>query len=323
MEMNPVKTTQKRTEFLCQKRTLTTCWLFLLSLCSIAQDVKFNNNYSVACHNCYEKKLATDFQDVFTYTHTIELDIWNENFGIGLLARLLGKDLRGDWYVKHRPQERGNKNFTNGSLRNCLMHLKAWSDANPAHQVITVFIDKKQDWGDELLGKKPADLDKLILSVFSKADIFLPVDLLGNQQNLKAAARCNWPVLDSLKGKFVFVLTDGTIFSFRKPLNDYQKSQGKEAVCFIAPRISSEAEIQQPKGLSADLASNVVFYNLKDAHSNLAETINGIDCISRVYGSSKTENYDRYEAMVGQKVNFVALYNYKIPYEYGVKVKSL
>lgn len=284
----------------------------LLSLACFCQEVKFNNNYSVACHNCYEKKLASNFQDVFTYTKTIELDIWNDNFGLGLVAKLLGKSMKDDWYVKHKPQQRGNQNCVGGSFRDCLLQIKAWSDANPDHDVITIFVDKKQNWSDVFGAKGPADMDKLLLSVFPKEAIFKPADLLGDKNDLKQAAYVNWPPLDSLKGKFVFVLTDGTFCNLRKPLSEYEKTQRLDAVCFVSPSIASEKEIRRPKGFSKESAQNVVFYNLKEKHGYLAEKIGAAECVSRVYGSSKGESYDRYEQLVGDKVNFVAFYNYKL-----------
>jgi hypothetical protein len=286
--------------------------LLFLPLLSLCQEVRFNNNYSVACHNCYEKKLATNLREVFNYTKTIEIDIWNENFGLGLIARILGKSMDGNWYVKHKPQQRGNKNTVGGSFRDCLLEIKTWSDANPEHDVITIFIDKKQAWIREK-GKGPADLDHLLLSVFSKNDIFTPADLLQDKASLKEAALTNWPPLDSLKGKFVFVITDGTFMNLRRPLNDYMNSQKEAAVCFVSPRIDNEKKIWKLKGFSEENAQNVVFYNLKDEHGNLAEKINALECITRVYGPAKRESYDYYEQMVNRKVNFVAFYNYKVP----------
>ena len=289
--------------------------LFLLPVFAFSQEVKFNNSYSVACHNCYEKKLASDFQDVFTYTKTVELDIWNENFGIGFIADILGKTLRNDWYVKHKPQQRGNQNCVGGSFRACLLQIKAWSDQNPGHDVITIFIDKKQNWCNYSGNKGPYDLDHLLLSVFSKTEIFTPADLLQDKANLKEAAYTNWLSLDSLRGRFVFVITDGTVLNPRNPLNEYLSSQKQGAVCFVSPRIRSEKEILKPGGLSKHNAQNVVFYNLKEVHGNLAQKINSLECITRVYGSSKKESVDYYEELVNRKVNFVAFYNYKIPQE--------
>lgn len=296
----------------CPNKHLFSFLLLFLPILSFCQEVKFNNNYSVACHNCYEKKLATNLHDVFNYTKTIEIDIWNENFGLGHIARILGKSMDGNWYVKHKPQQRGNKNTVGGSFRDCLLQIKAWSNENPQHDVVTIFIDKKQAWIKEK-GKAPADLDHLLLSVFSKTDIFTPADLLQDKASLKEAALTNWPPLDSLKGKFVFVITDGTFLNLRRPLNEYINSQKEAAVCFVSPRINHEKKIRKLRGFSKANTQNVVFYNLKDEHGNLAEKINAQECITRVYGPAKRESYDYYEQMVNRKVNFVAFYNYKMP----------
>ena len=296
------------------KKTFTTIVLLLPCL-AFAQEIKFNNNYSVACHNCYEKKRAAEFQDIFTYTKTIELDIWNENFGLGIVACLLGKSVDGDWYVKHKPQQRGNNNNVGGSFRQCLLQLKAWSQANPDHDVVTVFIDKKQAWNNSTKNKGPFDLDNLLLSVLSKEKIFTPANLLQDKSSLKKAAYTNWPPLDSLKGRFVFVITNGMVLHNSRLLTQYVASQKKEAVCFVSPRISSEREIFKPKGFSLEAAQNVVFYNLREQHKSLAETINSLECISRVYGPSKKESYGHYEELASQKVNFAAFYNYKVSKE--------
>lgn len=298
-----------------QSKTFFVLLFLVLPHLLFCQETKFNNSYSVACHNCYEKKLASDFQDVFTYTKTIELDIWNENFGVGFIAGLLGKSLKDDWYVKHKPQQRGNQNCVGGSFRDCLLQIKAWSQQNPGHDVITIFIDKKQNWYNQPGSKDPDDLDRLLLAVFTKQEIFTPADLLQDKASLKEAAFSNWPTLDSLKGKFVFVLTDGTFLNYRKPLNEYLSAQKSEAVCFVSPRVSSGKEIFRPKGFSRHNAQNVVFYNLKEEHDGLAQLIADQECITRAYGSARRESYDYYETLVHRKVNFVAFYNYKVPQE--------
>lgn len=307
---------------LCLEKRILLFLLFLFPTLAFSQEVKFNNNYAVACHNCYEKKLATDFQDVFTYTKTIEIDIWNENFGLGLIANFMGKSMSGDWYVKHKPHQRGNKNNVGGSFRDYLLQLKSWSDDNSGHDIITVFIDKKQNWNNWTENKTPADLDNLLLSVFPREMIFTPAKLLQKETSLKKAAYTNWPPLDSLKGKFVFVITDGTFLTTRSPLQEYLKMQKKDAVCFVSPRIVSENEIYKPRGLSKEAAQNVVFYNLKEAHHNLAEKINVLECITRVYGPAKKESYDHYEQLVNQKVNFVAFYNYKVSKNTGTEQRE-
>jgi hypothetical protein len=284
----------------------------------MAQGARFNNQISVACHNCYDVRRAVDFQDVFSYTKAIELDIWNADFGIGLIASLMGQNLNGDWYVKHKPQEKGNRNFVGGTFRDCLEQIKAWSDSNPQHDVVTIYIDKKQNWSSFNKTQTPENLDKLLVSVFGHDAIFTPGQLMGDKTNLKEAALTNWPSLDALKGKFVFVLTDGTLLNGRKPLNEYLDDRGHDAQCFVSPRVKSEDDIRLPKGFSKENADNVVFYNLKYNKSKLSESINAMECISRVYGASRHESEDMYHRMVQDKVNFIAFFNYKLRSEKNI-----
>ncbi|HEX8278409.1 MAG TPA: hypothetical protein VF540_06920, partial [Segetibacter sp.] len=37
----------------------------------------YNNRYSVACHNCYQKKYSSSLEEALSYTSTLELDIWD------------------------------------------------------------------------------------------------------------------------------------------------------------------------------------------------------------------------------------------------------
>ena len=283
------------------------CLMVLYWSRSFSQQTKYNNNYSIACHNCYDPKYAANIEDVFPYTTTIEIDIWDNFQGSGVLSA--GNKMNGDWYVKHDPFQKGNANCCGGSLGDCLKRIKTWSDKNPKHNVVTIFIDKKENWSDPDESRKPADFDKLILSIFSKDSIYTPSNLLGDKRDLKQATLTNWASLDSLKGKFIFVITDGTEITSRKPLNEYLKSQKNNAVCFVAPQVVSLTEISHPSGFTQDNAQNVVFYNLKYP-SDLSENVASLSCLSRIFSSPET--VDSLHDLVNKKINFIALDNYKL-----------
>lgn len=271
------------------------------------QEHKFNENFTIACHNCFERQFAERIEDVFVFTTTIEIDIWDTKIWFGLGG---WKAMDGDWYVRHFPTDDGNINCCGGTLRDCLLRLKDWSDQNPDHNIITVFIDKKENWSDPNETRKPQDLDNLLLSIFSNEKIYTPKFLLKDKENLKVAVENNnWATLDSLRGKLAFIVTDGTVITTRKPLNEYL-SQNNNPVCFVAPEIYSEHEINLPEGFSLENSSNVVFYNLHYANRNLAKNINTKKCLSRVYGSPETIE-SLHELKMG-KVNFIALDNYKL-----------
>jgi hypothetical protein len=272
-----------------------------------SQTVPYNKNYQIACHNCYDPKYAENIEDVFSFTTAIEIDIWDNFQGSGILSA--GNKMHGDWYVKHDPRHKGNLNCCGGSFGDCLRRIKAWSDKNPKHNVMTIFIDKKENWSDRDETRKPTDLDRLIVSILSKEAIFSPSNLIGDKANLKEATGSYWPSMDALKGKFIFVITDGTEITIRKPLNEYIEAQKNKAVCFVAPQISAENEINSLTGFTLENARNVVFYNLKYP-SDLSKNISSINCLSRIFGSPET--VESYHDLINKTVNFIAIDNYKL-----------
>lgn len=79
------------------------------------------------------------------------------------------------WYVRHHPcGENYNCCTANGGLANCLADVKTWSDKNKYHPVITVFLVKKQAWGNEGEQRSPKDLDELIKSCITEEKLFRP-----------------------------------------------------------------------------------------------------------------------------------------------------
>lgn len=279
----------------------------LLPTKSNGQQTLYNNLYTIACHNCFEKKYANNIDDVLSYTTTIELDIWD----VPLIFRRSGS-LESDWYVKHTFLQKGNKNCFGGSLAKCLADIENWSENNPDHNVITVFIDKKQGWSGKNGTRRPEDLDKLLLSIFGKEKIYTPGNFEGSEADLRTAVRDNkWGSLSSLKGKFIFIITDATFFRTRNTvLNKYLENVGDSAVCFIAPTIKKQQEISKPKGISTKNVSNVVFYNLNYKHSGLCTSISSNNYVNRVFKSPET--IDKVNHLAEKKANFVALYNYKL-----------
>lgn len=286
-------------------------FLFILvSINALPQATKYNKSNTIACHNCYDPQYAANIENVFPYTTTIEIDIWDNEIGSGGIGSILGKKLDQDWYVKHDPLHRGNLNCCGGTFRNCLQRIKDWGDKNPKHNIITVFIDKKENWSDLNEKRKPQDLDQLIQSIFTKESIYSSPNLLGDKGNLKGASATNWASLDALKGKYIFVITDGTEITSRKPLNEYIEALQNNATCFVAPQISNENEIDNPIGFSAVNAKNVVFYNLQYPSGDLSKKIDSINCMSRIFSSP--EKVASYQNLVNKKINFIALDNYKL-----------
>lgn len=290
--------------FLCTFNSLT----FLPRL--NAQDTKFNKSYTIACHNCFETSYASNIEEALKYTTAIELDIWDNEIGSGIIGAFAGRKMNNDWYIKHSPTDRGNVNNCGCSLKGYLDKLKQWSINNPNHQPLTIFLDKKENWSGSSEARKPVDLDNLILSVFDKEKIYYPSKLKGTNNSLREAVSKNvWDSIDSLKNKLIFIITDATVFTQRNnALNKYLDARSNDALCFVAPIIQSDSEILSTSGISSTNQSSIVIYNLEHSHSQLATRINSLNFLSRVFNAPETQ--ESVTSLLNNKVNFVAMLKY-------------
>ena len=167
-----------------------------------AWTVPFNLISQVACHNCYEDYLLeTDdgeplnFSQSLNFIKTVELDIWDNYYPVPHSG-----SEPGYWYVRHgvpgwRGGFTGNHNNCTppGSLEECLGDVNSWSDMNPQHFPITVFIDKKQNWSTKEEGRSPSDLFNLLEKIFGDK-LYTPQDQVKfNQANAYTPAQWKWP----------------------------------------------------------------------------------------------------------------------------------
>ncbi|WP_223154672.1 phosphatidylinositol-specific phospholipase C1-like protein [Aestuariibaculum sediminum] len=93
--------------------------------------------------------------------------------------------------------------------------LKQWSDANPKHTPVFVLINTKDKEIDNLkqplkFGKSALDsLDSEIRNIFPEDKIITPDLVRGHFETLEQAIlNRGWPTLDSVKGRFLFVLDE-------------------------------------------------------------------------------------------------------------------
>lgn len=121
---------------------------------------------------------------------SLELDIWDSKSG--------HSDVEGDWFVYHLPLL--DTETTCNLLSECLQEFRAWSDANPQHEPVTIWIDLKSKLRDS------SGMDKLLNS--SGLDLFTPGDFLGELSSLQEAASRGWPTESDLRGKVMIVFTD-------------------------------------------------------------------------------------------------------------------
>jgi len=96
----------------------------------------------------------------------------------------------------------------------CLAEVKSWSDANPWHLPILIWLEPKDDvdiLDETLLGflDRYDELEAEILSVFPRPRVLTPDDVRGDHPDLPTAlAADGWPTLGALRGRVIFSLLD-------------------------------------------------------------------------------------------------------------------
>lgn len=108
-----------------------------------------------------------------------------------------------------------DENSTCRYFAECLKEVKKWSDENPWHIPLFIFIEPKDDIdiyrvsSYEPIEGHYQDLENEILSVFSPDRILKPDDVRGDYSTLREAVlNNNWPSLNETRGKVVFIMLD-------------------------------------------------------------------------------------------------------------------
>jgi hypothetical protein len=259
---------------------------------------RYDEMQAKASHNSYERSESLFDQLVYHGVHGLELDI---HTGKGSAAPA------GDFYVYHADVPTFDKTSCS-RLSDCLRVLRAYHDAFPSHEVVTVFIDRKDDW-DSATKHGPDDLDALVRSSLDPQTIFEPRDLLRACPGAKtlreavgagaigssgtsgtsgtsgggadpANARCAFPTLASLRGKFVFGLTGGHTCVNNSELLRYVGDDAGKRALFIAPEVEAACPIER-----YDAVSSAIMLNLSGANASFARDVQARGLLSRVYGA--------------------------------------
>lgn len=102
-------------------------------------------------------------------------------------------------------------------LRQCLVLLRQWSDANPGHSPVFILLEPKLNAGlsAAVPGATPVgafdkaafeEVDAAVLAVLGRNRLVMPDDVRGRHQTLEAAVLAHaWPTLAAARGKFLFL----------------------------------------------------------------------------------------------------------------------
>jgi hypothetical protein len=194
-------------------------------------DTKYHQIRQKSAHNSFQRNESYNSQLNFHRNRSSELDIHDDG-------------PVGDWKVYHTWLDNGTMTDL---LSDALAEYRAFHDANPNHQVITIWIDVKDsfDTGNHSVSKFETLLTKWIPS----SNIYSPSDLKGSYSDLKTAAEdAAWSSLPDLEGKFIFVLTD-EVTSYTNSSSD-----AVNRTAFVAKAVSNKTDVDNAEDW-------YVFYN--------------------------------------------------------------
>ncbi|UZR98787.1 phosphatidylinositol-specific phospholipase C1-like protein [Chondrinema litorale] len=198
------------------------------------------------------------------------------------------------------------------TLASCLEELKQWSAAHPKHLPIAISFNAKtgeverEGFAEMLPFTKAAydSLDAEILSVLPAEKIIRPDDVRGDYATLEEAVlNNNWPLIEDARGKFMFVLDEGTEKS--KPYIDGHPSL-KDRVMFV------KVEPGKPE-------AGFVFMNDPVNYKDSIKTLVAMGYIVRTRADANTTearegDYSRFEDALESGAQFIST-DYYLPDE--------
>lgn len=175
--------------------------------------LRLNHVQAKGTHNSYHLRSERIVDESHDYDHA-PLDVQLEAQGVRQFELDLHLHETLGWQVFHLPGGI-DEGTTCLQLRDCLGLMKAWSDQNPYHLPIVVWMEPKDedlDWAiPELLNfiGREAEIEDAVLDVIPERRILRPDELRGGHPDLPTAlAADGWPTLGALRGRFIFAMLD-------------------------------------------------------------------------------------------------------------------
>lgn len=159
---------------------------------SNVNDLPYNQVSFKASHNSYDRD-----ESLVEQLHWSSTEPWQGGCR-GLELDINQSEEGNQWSVGHV----GGYDEDERQLSQFLAELRAWAEADPGHDVVTLYLDLK-----EVHEGFQSGLDSYVLSYLDRP-MYRPVDLMGSYDTLEKGARGNgWPTLNALRGKFIVVLS--------------------------------------------------------------------------------------------------------------------
>lgn len=160
-----------------------------------------------ATHNSYHLEPLIPFDASHEYSHP-PLDVQLEDYGVRAFELDLHRGtLDGEFLVYHIIII--DEETTCETFEDCLLTISDWSEQNPGHVPIMIWLELKDSTGgmpiDDLLL-----VDQAILDVFPPNRVLTPDFVRGDYDNVRAALEAEgWPTLGEVRGKVMFNVLNG------------------------------------------------------------------------------------------------------------------
>ena len=238
-------------------------------------DVPYDQVVQKSVHNAYARFEPLLDQLVYHRVRSVELDIHDSRSGIDAQ--------RGDWFVYHGDQP-FNRDTSCTRLSDCLGQLAAFHATFPEHEVVTLWVDVKDDF-DGMHG--PADLDRAITSALGRSNVVTPADVIAACDRPGVATvrdavtgGCTFPTLRTLRGKFVVAITGGNACDPTSAVSGYGGDRPRDRAAFLAPSVSDACPVE-----AYDAHPDVAFLNLRLRERGRIAAIRARGLVARVYGN--------------------------------------
>jgi len=234
-------------------------------------DIPYDRAVQKSVHNAYERNEPLLDQLVYHRARSIELDVHVRREGAIAPS--------GDWFVYHEDNPVMRRSSC-AQLTDCLGQLAAFHRAVPRHEVVTLFIDLKEDFE---VGHQPRDLDATLARTLGRENILTPSDLLDacpQAASVRDAVTgtCSFPTLRALRGKFVVVTTGGTSCNERSPVARYGGVAPAARLAFVGPNVDAACPVE-----AYEARPDVVFFNMSFEDRARAAELRSKNLVTRIY----------------------------------------
>ena len=174
------------------------------------EPLRINHIQMKGTHNSYHVEPLFSPTREYMYTHQ-PLDLQASQQGVRQFELDVWWDLREGLRVYHNQYDSGT---TCPTFEDCLGTLLAWSNENPMHHPLFIWVEPK-DWPEQAADVTTTleisglldDIEGEISDFWPLNKTITPDDVRGDSENLRDAIGENgWPLLEESRGKAVFVL---------------------------------------------------------------------------------------------------------------------